>query len=39
LGAHAAEFGANAIVGTDLDYETIDVEGGMPIVGASGTAV
>jgi len=32
----AAELGANAVVGVDLDYETI---GGMLMVNASGTAV
>jgi len=37
----AAELGANAIVGVDLDYETIQVGGGggMLMVSASGTAV
>jgi uncharacterized protein YbjQ (UPF0145 family) len=35
----AAEFGANAIVGVDLDYEAIDVGGGMLMASASGTAV
>jgi uncharacterized protein YbjQ (UPF0145 family) len=37
----AAEVGANAIVGVDLDYETIQIGGGggMLMVSASGTAV
>jgi uncharacterized protein YbjQ (UPF0145 family) len=37
----AKQHGANAIVGVDLDYETINVSGsgGMLMVSASGTAV
>src|SRR3990172_2657888 len=35
----AAVMGANAIVGVDLDYETIEVGGSMLMVSASGTAV
>jgi uncharacterized protein YbjQ (UPF0145 family) len=35
----AAELGAHAVVGVDLDYETIQVGGGMLMVSASGTAV
>jgi len=37
----AAELGANAVVGVDLDYETISMGsgGGMLMVSASGTAV
>ena len=35
----AAELGANAVVAVDLDYETIQVGGGMLMVSASGTAV
>lgn len=37
----AAEMGANAVVGVDLDYENITVgqTGGMLMVSASGTAV
>lgn len=37
----AAELGANAVIGVDLDYETIQVGGGggMLMVSASGTAV
>lgn len=35
----AASLGANAIVGVDLDYETLGANGGMLMVTASGTAV
>ena len=35
----AADLGANAIVGIDLDYETLGKENGMMMVVASGTAV
>jgi uncharacterized protein YbjQ (UPF0145 family) len=37
----AQELGANAVIGVDLDYETIEVGGGggMLMVTASGTAV
>lgn len=35
----AREIGANAIVGVDLDYETVGPNGGMLMVTASGTAV
>lgn len=35
----AAVLGANAIVGVDLDYETIEAGGSMLMVSASGTAV
>ena len=35
----AGDLGANAVVGVDLDYETIQVGGGMLMVSASGTAV
>jgi uncharacterized protein YbjQ (UPF0145 family) len=37
--AAAAERGANAIVGIDLDYETIGANGAMLMVTISGTAV
>ena len=37
--AQAAALGANAIVGVDLDYETLGSQGGMLMVSASGTAV
>ncbi len=35
----ARKLGANAIVGVDLDYETVGGNGGMLMVTASGTAV
>lgn len=36
----AAELGANAVIGVDLDYETITAgSGGMLMVSASGSAV
>ena len=35
----ARELGADAIVGIDLDYETVGSNGGMLMVTASGTAV
>lgn len=39
LQQRAAQKGANAIVGIDLDYETVGANGGMLMVTASGTAV
>jgi uncharacterized protein YbjQ (UPF0145 family) len=41
MGQQARDLGANAVVGVDLDYETIQVGGGggMLMVSASGTAV
>ena len=36
---YAAELGANAVVGIDLDYETIGANGAMLMVTVSGTAV
>ncbi len=36
---NAKRYGANAIVGVDLDYETVGANGGMLMVTASGTAV
>lgn len=36
---HASQLGANAIVGVDLDYETVGSNGSMLMVTASGTAV
>jgi uncharacterized protein YbjQ (UPF0145 family) len=39
LEQRAAELGANAVVGIDLDYEVIGKEGSMMMVSASGTAV
>ena len=35
----AAELGCNAVVGVDIDYETLGAKGGMLMVTASGTAV
>ena len=39
LQERAAELGANAVVGVDLDYETLGPDGGMMLVSASGTAI
>jgi uncharacterized protein YbjQ (UPF0145 family) len=39
LALAAAEFGANAVVGIDLDYETVGGQGSMLMVTVSGTAV
>lgn len=41
MAAQARDLGANAVIGVDLDYETIQVGqgGGMLMVSASGTAV
>lgn len=35
----ASDRGANAIVGIDIDYETVGSQGGMLMVSVSGTAV
>lgn len=35
----AQQMGANAIIGIDIDYETVGAHGGMMMVSASGTAV
>jgi uncharacterized protein YbjQ (UPF0145 family) len=35
----AAEMGANAVIGVDLDYETVGSNGSMLMVTAAGTAV
>ncbi len=35
----ARSLGANAVIGIDLDYETVGSKGGMLMVTASGTAV
>lgn len=35
----AARLGANAVIGIDLDYETVGANGSMLMVTASGTAV
>lgn len=37
--AAARKLGANAIIGVDLDYETVGAQGGMLMVAVSGTAV
>ena len=39
LQQRAAQKGANAIVGIDLDYETVGADGGMLMVTVIGTAV
>lgn len=39
LSQRAAQMGANAVVGIDLDYETVGQSGSMLMVVASGTAV
>ena len=35
----AEQFGANAVIGVDLDYETVGTNGSMLMVTAAGTAV
>ncbi|MHC5252650.1 putative heavy metal-binding protein [Listeria kieliensis] len=37
--ARAADLGANAIIGVDIDYEVLGSDNGMLMVTASGTAV
>ncbi|MGI9260628.1 MAG: heavy metal-binding domain-containing protein [Woeseiaceae bacterium] len=39
MSQQATERGANAIVGIDIDYETVGSNGGMMMVTVSGTAV
>ena len=39
LGERAAEAGANAVVGIDIDYEVLGKDNGMLMVAVSGTAV
>jgi uncharacterized protein YbjQ (UPF0145 family) len=39
MSQQAKEFGANAIVGIDIDYETVGAQGGMLMVSVCGTAV
>ncbi len=39
LQENALKLGANAVVGVDLDYETVGTSGSMLMVSASGTAV
>jgi uncharacterized protein YbjQ (UPF0145 family) len=39
LEERALEFGANAVIGVDIDYEVLGQSNGMLMVSASGTAV
>ena len=39
MSQQATDLGANAIVGIDIDYETVGAKGGMLMVSVSGTAV
>jgi uncharacterized protein YbjQ (UPF0145 family) len=39
MGENARKIGANAVIGIDLDYESIGASGSMLMVTASGTAV
>ena len=39
MGEEAARLGANAVIGIDLDYETVGASGSMLMVTCSGTAV
>lgn len=39
MSAQAARMGANAVIGIDLDYETVGSSGSMLMVTATGTAV
>lgn len=39
MAKRAQELGANAIVGVDIDYETVGANGSMLMVATSGTAV
>lgn len=39
LSQQARDLGANAVVGIDIDYETVSGQGGMLMVSVSGTAV
>ena len=39
MSQRAMERGANAVVGIDIDYETLGADNGMLMVTASGTAV
>ena len=39
MSQQATDLGANAIVGIDIDYETVGAQGGMLMVSVSGTAV
>lgn len=39
MGQRAAQLGADAVVGVDIDYEVLGADNGMLMVTASGTAV
>ena len=39
MNAQAQDYGANAVIGVDLDYETVGSNGSMLMVVATGTAV
>ena len=39
MSQQAADLGADAVVGIDIDYETVGSQGGMLMVSVSGTAV
>lgn len=39
MSERARDFGANAVVGIDIDYETLGADNGMLMATASGTAV
>ena len=39
MSQQASDLGGNAIVGIDIDYETVGSQGGMLMVSVSGTAV
>lgn len=39
MSEQAQELGANAVIGIDIDYETVGSKGGMLMVSVSGTAV
>ena len=39
MAQHAQAMGANAVIGVDIDYETVGDKGSMLIVSTSGTAV
>ncbi|MFQ5630091.1 MAG: heavy metal-binding domain-containing protein [bacterium] len=39
LTAKARDLGANAVIGIDIDYETVGAQGSMLMVSVSGTAV
>ncbi|MDH3588410.1 MAG: heavy metal-binding domain-containing protein [Gammaproteobacteria bacterium] len=39
MSRHAEDLGANAVVGIDLDYETVGSQSAMMMVSVSGTAV